>query len=311
MGYKQLYGCCFTKVMNQEDYPSDSDASDDDFRPDKDEADSGSELETDDEVAEESCEPAAKKASGSNGNTKRKRKPTEGSRKKSKGPETLSKAHENAHHSSDDEKDEELDEEEEKRRTDALWADFLGGSSNSTSTGSSKADTKSPSSGRNSKPNVEVKNMPTKEKSTVVSKPAEKEKPTVAQLFEFAGEQIILTEDRGTKTISTGEDEKRAPISVVSKAAAPKGFLPRGSGSSGGGLGAVLNQIGQKNKLSTLEKTKLDWTSFKRQEGIEEELQTHNKGKDGFLERRDFLERTDLRQFEIEKSFRQTKRSNR
>uniref|UniRef100_A0A182QAP3 Craniofacial development protein 1 n=1 Tax=Anopheles farauti TaxID=69004 RepID=A0A182QAP3_9DIPT len=297
--------------MNQEDYPSDSDASDDDFRPDREAADTESELDTDDEVAEENHKPDAKKASASKGSSKRKLKSNEGSRKKSKGKELMSKACDKARSSSEDEKDDELDEEEEKRRTDALWADFLGGSSNSTSTGNSTTDTKGSTSGRNSKPSVEVKKPVTEMKSIAASKPTEKEKPTVAQLFEFAGEQIVLTEEHGNKTTNTGEDEKPTPISSITKAAASKGFQPRGGGSRGGGLGAVLNQLTQKNKLSTLEKTKLDWTSFKRQEGIEEELQTHNKGKDGFLERRDFLERTDLRQFEIEKSFRQTKRSNR
>jgi len=60
-----------------------------------------------------------------------------------------------------------------------------------------------------------------------------------------------------------------------------------------------------------LEKTKHDWNSYKSQQGIEEELQTFNKGKDGFLERQDFLERTDVRQFEMEKSLRQSRRGNR
>jgi len=70
----------------------------------------------------------------------------------------------------------------------------------------------------------------------------------------------------------------------------------------------MLNQLTKKNKLSVLEKTKLDWDGFKSNEGINEELQTHNRGREGFLERRDFLERTDLRQFEIEKNLRLTKR---
>lgn len=83
------------------------------------------------------------------------------------------------------------------------------------------------------------------------------------------------------------------------------------SSKGGGGLASVLNKLGKKDKLSTLEKSKLDWSNFKRAEGIEEDLQKHNRGKDGFLERRDFLERTDVRQFEIEKELRTTKRSTR
>ncbi len=92
------------------------------------------------------------------------------------------------------------------------------------------------------------------------------------------------------------------------------------------------------------EKSKLDWDKFKKKEGIEEELQTHNKGKDGYvyilgveclchvtwqrkvrcrkicsflpnylelsfsftryIERQAFLNRTDVRQFEIERDIR-------
>ena len=38
---------------------------------------------------------------------------------------------------------------------------------------------------------------------------------------------------------------------------------------------------GKKPKLGTLDKSKMDWNSFVQEEGIKEELQTHNKGKDG------------------------------
>lgn len=75
-----------------------------------------------------------------------------------------------------------------------------------------------------------------------------------------------------------------------------------------GGISSVLGQIGKKGKISTLEKSKLDWDNFKKQENIEEELNTHNKGKDGYLERQDFLQRADLRQFEIEKKIRNSSR---
>uniref|UniRef100_A0A182P593 Craniofacial development protein 1 n=1 Tax=Anopheles epiroticus TaxID=199890 RepID=A0A182P593_9DIPT len=296
--------------MNQEDYPSDSDASDEDFRPDKEEADTGSELESNDEEPEDCDE--QEKSGSSNGTSKRKRKSKPTGRKRTKADDGPVKALAKAH-SSDEEKDEELDEEEEKRRTDALWADFLGGgnSSNSSSTNNNpKAVNGSTSSRSSSKTSAEVKKPITEDKPKPTPKAPEKEKPTVAQLFEFAGEQIVLTEDGGSKSLPDNDgSEKASPLASVARPGVPKPGIPARSAS--GGLGAVLNQLGKKNKLSTLEKTKLDWTSFKRQEGIEEELQTHNKGKDGFLERRDFLERTDLRQFEIEKSFRQTKRSNR
>uniref|UniRef100_A0A182WAD6 Craniofacial development protein 1 n=1 Tax=Anopheles minimus TaxID=112268 RepID=A0A182WAD6_9DIPT len=283
--------------MNHEDYPSDSDASDEDFRPDKEEADTGSELESKDEESEDSSGQGLDKSSASNGSKKRKRKSTTKVEKRTKSATKLTKAQEKAQQS-DEEKDDDVDEEEEKRRTDALWADFLGGSS---SNSTSKIDQiNSSASARNSKAKEVVKKIVPESKPGATPKLAEKPKPTVQQLFEYAGEQIVLAEDDGNR------NDNASALSNVSKTLIPKNVAPRG-----GGLGSVLNQISKKTKLSTLEKTKLDWTSFKRQEGIEEELQTHNKGKDGFLERRDFLERTDVRQFEIEKSFRQTKRSNR
>ncbi|KAH8284235.1 hypothetical protein KR054_002703 [Drosophila jambulina] len=75
-------------------------------------------------------------------------------------------------------------------------------------------------------------------------------------------------------------------------------------------VSAVLSRFTKKKKMSVLEKSKVDWKNFKTDEGIDEELRTHNKGKYGYLERQDFLQRTDLRQFEIEKKLRQSSRQN-
>lgn len=49
-----------------------------------------------------------------------------------------------------------------------------------------------------------------------------------------------------------------------------------------------------------MEKTSLDWDKFKAVEGIEDEL--HQYTKDGYLEKQDFLQRVDLKQFEREKA---------
>ena len=51
-----------------------------------------------------------------------------------------------------------------------------------------------------------------------------------------------------------------------------------------GGLSSIMGLIsGKKPKLGTLDKSKMDWNTFVEQEGIKEELQTHNKGKDGLV----------------------------
>jgi hypothetical protein len=66
----------------------------------------------------------------------------------------------------------------------------------------------------------------------------------------------------------------------------------------------MLSNLKKKSKLTTLEKSKLDWNKFKEEHNLEEEISCFNRGKSGYLERQDFLQRTDLKQFEIEKELR-------
>lgn len=47
-------------------------------------------------------------------------------------------------------------------------------------------------------------------------------------------------------------------------------------------MGSILNRLGgKKQKMSTLEKSKMDWDAFKDEEGIGDELAIHNRGKEG------------------------------
>ena len=49
-----------------------------------------------------------------------------------------------------------------------------------------------------------------------------------------------------------------------------------------GGIASIMNVISRKKqKMGCLDKSKLDWNKFVKEEGIKEELETHNKGKDG------------------------------
>lgn len=59
---------------------------------------------------------------------------------------------------------------------------------------------------------------------------------------------------------------------------------------------------GKKAKMSSLEKSRLDWDAFKSEEGIAEELAIHNSGRGGEVERTKSLERVGHRQFELEKA---------
>ncbi|KPM08667.1 chromatin regulator yeti-like protein [Sarcoptes scabiei] len=60
----------------------------------------------------------------------------------------------------------------------------------------------------------------------------------------------------------------------------------------------------KKPKMNILTKSLHDWNDFKASNSIEEELDQHNRSRGSYLERQAFLMRTDLREFEQEKSMR-------
>ncbi|RMX69031.1 hypothetical protein DD238_004722 [Peronospora effusa] len=76
------------------------------------------------------------------------------------------------------------------------------------------------------------------------------------------------------------------------------------------GLDKVLDALVEPKKVSTIEKSSLDWDKFKEKEGIEEELTQYTK--DGYdfygCSKQQFLQRLDLKRFEIEKAERDKQR---
>lgn len=87
---------------------------------------------------------------------------------------------------------------------------------------------------------------------------------------------------RVTKEVAADSAEARLSTKPTSASAVNQGAGGGRGGLSGlKGLSSVLGQLGKKSKLGTLEKSKLDWDRYKKDEGIEEELQKHNKGKAG------------------------------
>jgi len=177
----------------------------------------------------------------------------------------------------------ELDEEGEKKHSDALWSDFL-------------KDTKTT---LNPKPK-DTSPTPLLDKSSGNGTSTKKEPPKV---YTFAGEEVKIFDETSKNSKTESVNAKPEEEEPTSEQATPS--PSQGIKKAGGGLSSILGKIsGKGTKLSTLDKSKLDWNQFKSQEGIEEELSTHNRGKEGYLERQAFLQRTDLRQFEIEKNLR-------
>ena len=66
-------------------------------------------------------------------------------------------------------------------------------------------------------------------------------------------------------------------------------------GSSSTRLGVLVNSLGKKPKISTLEKSRLDWHSYVQNADMTDELKKNRQ--DGYLERMAFLQRTEEREF--------------
>lgn len=272
--------------MDDEEFPSDSEQSDEDYCPDELQGENLSEVDSDDNVDDVDTHENESKS------TKKRKKGKQSTKKQT--VDNVANEVENVATKSTVE-----DPEDEKLRADALWADFLKDTDplpTKKSTESKTTSTVVETSVRDDvQPEVEKKEVP---------------KKMVTQTFDFAGEKVEITKEITVDPPDTTNEK------AESKSSGPSNGIGRrppfvGMKRSGGGIGSVLGQITKKNKISVLDKSKHDWDSFKRTEGIDEELQTHNRGKDGYLERQDFLDRTDVRQFELEKSIRLSKRNNR
>jgi len=124
-------------------------------------------------------------------------------------------------------------------------------------------------------------------------------KVEITKVYDFAGEVVKVNKQ-------VDADSSEAKKFLKSQEEGPSSVPIKRPG----GLAGVVGSIGKKAKLGCLDKSKLDWNSFVQETGIKEELQTFNKGKDGYVEKQMFLERTDLRQFEMEKAVRDKNRKS-
>ncbi|XP_050422955.1 craniofacial development protein 1 [Adelges cooleyi] len=262
--------------MNFQDCSDSDDSNDMDYKPPGEE-ENLSEVESDDPIDEEDS--SEKTTSRSKAISKKRTKGNKGSQKKTKLRDKKYEVTEEPF----EETNPALDKsEEEKKRLDALWEDFQ-----------RPAVKKSTSN----KPNANEDKSKSKEPVKSSKKPDATKKRDFEEMFENpSSANKIETSSSIDVQQNESEPSTKPSIPVFKKT---------------GGLASVLGQIGKKDKLTVLEKSKKDWDSYKQKEGIVEELVTHNKGKDGYLEKQDFLERTDLRQFELEKAMRSANRSHR
>lgn len=290
--------------MEEEDFSSDT--SDEDYVPDAGEQVSEEEESgADEEFDSNASVPDGTKLDRRKSGTKKKNRPKTLLARKHRGGINLSsdtavQDELNLSTVSDDlttESSKELEsDKEQKQKADALWADFLKDVGSVPKKSQSNNASACPSTAHSSRAADSKLQQPAA--STV----------KVTKEYDFAGETVTIVKDVPTDskegrqafkqagaTASDPSQQETASTSVLKRPA---------TSAAAAGLSSVLGKIGKKPKISVLEKSKLDWDGFKHEEGISEELTAHNRGKDGYLERQAFLQRTDFRQFEIERNLR-------
>ncbi|GFU30437.1 craniofacial development protein 1 [Nephila pilipes] len=174
---------------------------------------------------------------------------------------------------------------DEKNRTEDLWKSFL--------SDVSKIEASKKSS------EVTFSNIEKTSVSCEIENP-KSEKVPVSKIFEFAEEIYSVDKDSSVQDCITKQNDSN----VVTPSKSPTN-PPKKRSVLDSVLGTIRNK---KQKVTVLQKSLHDWNSFKKSEGIQEDLEKFNKGKQGFIERQRFLQRTDVRSFDIEKDMRQSLR---
>jgi len=120
----------------------------------------------------------------------------------------------------------------------------------------------------------------------------------------FAGKEVEAL------LVPPGSTGYQRSLTVQQNKTVPNGNLSATTTKKTSSLDAVLQEISGPTKISTVEKTASDWEIFKDKTDLKDDLETRAKGKDAYLEKKDFLQRVDLRQFDREKSLRDLQRSS-
>lgn len=146
---------------------------------------------------------------------------------------------------------------------------------------------------KSSKPAVQKEEVETTNISQATFPDKSIEKIKITRTYEFAGKQI--TEE---KEVDINSEEAKAHLNSI-KIKASNDVKPQPASSTpalrrkrkrASLLDAVISNSSSA-KLSTLEKSRLDWATYVDKNKISDELKYKNKG--GFLEKQDFLNRVD------------------
>ncbi|KAJ1368937.1 hypothetical protein KIN20_030302 [Parelaphostrongylus tenuis] len=124
------------------------------------------------------------------------------------------------------------------------------------------------------------------------------ETTVITEIYDFAGDEVRVEREVTLEEAREIEAREKRKENDKLKKPAQKRL----------GIGEALTLLAKKPKMSILDKSNLDWVNFKTENNLQEELEAFNRGKNGYLDRMEFLTRTDYKEFEKEKELRNASR---
>jgi len=123
----------------------------------------------------------------------------------------------------------------------------------------------------------------------------------------LAVQQALLS--TGTTTVEQQVKFGGQMVNISRQLQTKQALLEQETQSKQSGLDRMVANIVGRKGISTVEKSSADWTTYKHEKSLEEELA--DAPRKGFVEKADFLSRVDGRQFEIERAQRERERVRR
>lgn len=109
-----------------------------------------------------------------------------------------------------------------------------------------------------------------------------------------------------TRSMRPSTGSGSVPASPANKKESPRRGEPKG-----GGVDQLLEDLKGPAKITTVGQSSAAWDSFKDDTGLGQKLEEHAQSKEAYLNRQDFLTRTDHRTFEVERRQRDRDRAKR
>merc|ERR1712137_26895 len=120
--------------------------------------------------------------------------------------------------------------------------------------------------------------------------------------FSFASPVSLIQQAQKAKELVNDANETTAEgVDVYEFAGEKVEVKQSGTPVKKGNLDDIIGGL-KSRKISTIQKSKIDWEEYKKQNNLSDELQYHNK--DGYLEKVAFKQRTEQRVYDLQKKCR-------